>query len=173
MKILITGPPAVGKTTLCLKLYRKLVEKYKVGGVVSLEIRKGFRREGFKFLNLKTNEEIPLASKHYRSRYKIGRYGVYVENVDKVANVIESSIKENDITIIDEIGPMELLSEKFSKTVIKVFSTDCNIIATIHYRSNHPTIRRIKSRKDVSLYVLNKDNRDQIYFKILEKFGLV
>ncbi len=172
MKILITGLPGVGKTTLCLRLYDKLKERYRVGGIISLEIRKGSIREGFKILNLETGEEFPLASKNFRSKFRVGKYGVYVDNVDRASDIIKESLEKNDITIIDEIGPMELLSEKFSKTVLEAFSLDKNIIATIHYRSNHPTVKRLKSKKDVILYTLNVGNRDRIYFEILSKFNI-
>ena len=172
MKILITGLPGIGKTTLCKRLYERLKTKYKVGGIISVEMRKGSVREGFKMINLENGEELLLAKKGLKSKYRIGSYGVLVENVDKISDVIKKSVETNDITIIDEIGPMELLSEKFSKTIMDVFTLDKNIIATIHYKSNHPVIRRIKNRKDCVIYTLNKGNRERIFFEILEKFNI-
>jgi len=50
MKILITGLPGSGKTTLCRKIVQNLKGK-KVCGILSEEIREGGERKGFKIIN--------------------------------------------------------------------------------------------------------------------------
>lgn len=51
-KILITGLPGCGKTTLCTRAIDSIKEVYKVGGVLSTEIREGGSRKGFKIINI-------------------------------------------------------------------------------------------------------------------------
>ncbi len=170
MKILITGRPGIGKTTLCLKLYRLLKEKKEkeVCGIVSKEIREGKRRVGFEFIELGTDNRYLLAHVDLRSRYRIGKYYVSIENISKACRAIEKALSTCEVIIIDEIGPMELLSKEFIDTVKKAFDSGKVIVATIHYKARHKLIEELKNREDVKIFVVNEKNRDSLYKKILK-----
>ena len=133
IKIIITGPPGSGKSTLISKLVEYLKTKnYVIGGITTPEIRKGFRRVGFKIVNLSTGTEEIMASIFYNTPYRVGRYSVNLDVVNNVGvNALLDALNNADVIIIDEIGKMELLSEKFIDALRRIFSSNKTVIATI------------------------------------------
>ena len=166
MKVLITGRPQSGKTTLCKKVFHFLQSKITIGGMITEEIRENNRRMGFKLIDLISGKTGILAHVNIKGR-KIGKYYVNIENLENIGIKALERAENSDLIIIDEIGPMELLSRKFNDKVIELFSQKRDILATIHYRIKHP----IKNMKDVEIYFLNEKNREQITFKVIKKFG--
>jgi len=83
-------------------------------------------------------------------------------------NAIGNAIKKCDVVVIDEIGPMELCSDRFIEAINNAFDSDKCILATIHFRSKHPVIEGIKEREDVAIYRLDEDNRDEMLKTIVE-----
>ena len=71
--------------------------------------------------------------------------------------------------LIDEIGPMELLSIRFIETVEEAINSDNCVLATIHHRTNHPFVRKVKSKGDTEMIVISQENRDKIHRFILDK----
>jgi nucleoside-triphosphatase THEP1 len=81
-RILITGVPGVGKTTLV----RKVVEKLDVPlrGFYTEEIREQGKRVGFKLRTIEGKEGV-LAHIHSTSRFRVGKYGVEVRAFEEIA----------------------------------------------------------------------------------------
>jgi nucleoside-triphosphatase len=165
MKILVTGPPGCGKTTLVKNVIAS--SKKKVGGIITEEIRCGGVRVGFKLIDLSTNSEGILSHVEQKKGPRVGKYRVNLPDLDDIGiKAIENAIEEGEVIVIDEIGPMELHSEKFIKTVEKAFDSGKDIIATIHFKSKHPFIEDLKKKSDV-LYILNENNRNTIRKEIV------
>jgi len=119
--ILLTGPPGAGKTTLIMRVIEK-IKNMGVGGFYTEEIREKGVRTGFKILTLDGNEGI-LSHVDHDSRVRVGRYRV---NIDDLENIAVKSILDSlgkDTIIIDEVGRMELVSEKFRDAVMKALDT--------------------------------------------------
>ncbi|MGQ4833403.1 MAG: NTPase [Candidatus Asgardarchaeia archaeon] len=133
IKIIITGPPGSGKSTLILKIIAYLKAKgYKIGGITTPEIRKGQRRTGFKIVNISTGENAIMASVFYKSSFKVGRYSVNIDSIEKIGvTALLDALNNADVIVIDEIGKMELLSRRFVDTLKTIFKSDKAIIATI------------------------------------------
>jgi nucleoside-triphosphatase len=74
-----------------------------------------------------------------------------------------------DAVAIDEIGPMELLSEEFVDAVRKVIAGQKPLIATIHYRVNAPIVGELKSGEEAQLVEVTPKNREQLPALITEK----
>jgi len=164
VKIAVTGRPGIGKTTLCLKVYESLKDKLNVKGFITKEVRDKGVRIGFKLVDLSSGEEAWLAKVGHRSKFKVGKYGVLVESIDRFADKIESYV-DADLIILDEIGPMELKSQKFVKAVEKLLNRD-NLLFSIHLKSQHSLLRRIRSEFEV--IILTEDNRNRIAEEIVE-----
>ncbi|MFQ5816012.1 MAG: NTPase, partial [Candidatus Hydrothermarchaeaceae archaeon] len=173
MKVLVTGKPGCGKTTLCERLVKVLkFEGRKVGGVVSKEIRKNGVRMGFKLIDVATGREGVLAHVSGRGP-EVGKYKVNLRDLEDIgAGSIERAIQKGMLVVIDEIGPMELHSRRFIDTVERAFESELDILATIHYRSRHPLVERLKYMPGVELLVLDQRNRDEVFEGIAGRLGL-
>ncbi len=167
MKIAVTGKPGIGKTTLCLKVYQKLKDKIEVDGFITKEVRDRGIRIGFKIVDLKSGEEFWLA-KVGIGKVKVGKYVVFVENIDRFADKIREF--KGDLIIVDEVGPMELKSERFIEAVNELVDSRENLLFTVHYKSKHWLVEKI--RKNFKLYVLNEENRNKIADEIADAYDL-
>jgi nucleoside-triphosphatase len=159
--ILVTGPPGIGKTTVLLKVEEKLRNRgYKVGGMISQEIRDGCSRVGFEITDLALGRKGWLAHIRQAEGPKIGRYRVNIEDLDSIGTTaILGAINNADIVVIDEIGPMELCSESFINAVKKAAEATKPPVATVHYRAHDPLIKQIMSRGDTEVFETTLRNR--------------
>jgi len=169
--MLITGKPGCGKTTLAARVAAALGSR--AGGMLTFELRESGRRVGFEVVDIATGRREVLAHVSLRERvpaeHRLGRYGVDVGTLDEVGvRAVERAVEERRFVIIDEIGPMELLSEAFQRAVRRAFSSPAGVLATIHLRSKHPLVRELKSREDVVLHVINERNRERVLKQLLE-----
>ncbi len=165
-KILITGFPRVGKTTLINNLIVNLNKS--AVGLITNEIREKGKRIGFNIMTL-SGLEYPLASKlNHSSKYRVSSYGVYVENIDKIINQLELEMQNSDydIVIIDEIGRMELFSGPFKRFLENCLDTK-EVLGSIMLNDNQYT-KRIKERSDTVLFHLTRENRLVLEKKIME-----
>jgi nucleoside-triphosphatase len=112
--IVLTGAPRVGKTTAVMQVAQALKQRgVKVGGIVSREVRTNNMRTGFEFFDLTTDDRAVLAFITTDNGPKIGRYFVNVEGCRFAAQRLANAVKDSDVIICDEIGPMELKSKEF------------------------------------------------------------
>jgi nucleoside-triphosphatase len=166
--ILIKGKPGSGKTTLIIKVINALKNKT-AGGFYTQEIRKGGKRLGFVAKTLDEREQI-LSHVDIKSKLRVGKYGVDINTIDKlIVGSIEEAIQNKDIIIIDEIGKMEMFSERFKSAVKKALDSQKKVLATIPVYSN-AFLDSLKARKDVEIFNLNVDNRDGLIEDILKRF---
>ena len=155
---MITGPPGSGKTTLLLEIMKNLKDKgFKIGGIMCPEVREKGRRVGFKIINVASGEEGILATKNFSLQGpRIGRYIVNISDLEGVGvKAIRDALEgEEDLIVIDEIGVMELLSEKFQKIVKEALDSEKPVLGIIHQKSNHRLLRHIRGRGDTKIYQL-------------------
>jgi nucleoside-triphosphatase len=93
-----------------------------------------------------------------------------LEDLDAVgAEAILKAVRECDVIAIDEIGPMELFSEKFRLAVKKAVESSKLIIGVVHWKARHRLIDEVKAREDVEICAVTYENRDKIHEAIVEK----
>ena len=152
--IFITGLPGVGKTTLIRNISDALPGKKT--GFFTREDRSEGRRIGFTIVTL-AGGEATLARKSSAGAHRVGAYQVFVDNLEKLS--IPAIEAEADIVVIDEIGKMECMSEKFKRAVLKALDGDSRVVATVA-RKGVGFIKDVKNRPDVSLFEVTVKNRD-------------
>ncbi len=165
MKIGVTGHPGVGKTTLVLQVIERV--PLKCGGMVTKEIRKIGRRVGFSIHDILTGKEGVLAHIHLERGPRLGRYRINLKDLDEIgAAAIERALRECNLIVVDEVGPMELNSERFIRAVERALESDKHLLITVHRDSSHRLAYRIRHGVD-HFFRLTATKRDRITQEIL------
>jgi nucleoside-triphosphatase len=154
--ILVTGPPRSGKSTLIEKVVQSINRP--ATGFFTQELREKGRRVGFSITTLQGKTGV-LAHQNIRSTFRVGKYGVNLEDLDQIAvpSMLPSSLDQ--IVVVDEIGKMECFSRLFKETLIKVLSSDNLVIGSVAIKGDR-FIESIKKRDDVSLISITQNTRD-------------
>jgi len=163
--ILLTGLPRVGKTTVVQKVARQLD---RCAGFYTQEVKEENARVGFRLVTL-DNKECILSHKSARSPYRVGKYRVNRDCIERLGvAAIKHGIERGCTIIIDEIGKMELFSDVFKNAVLRALASDSPVLGTILLRS-HPFCDRIKKRDDVTIIEVTEDNRDNLPIEISDR----
>ena len=165
-KILLTGLPGCGKTTAVTQIVKSL-ECKKVAGFYTQEIRQGNKRKGFRWMCLDGTTGA-LAHVDIKGHFKVGKYGVDVIGFEKsVVSALDVEQDDIELFVIDEIGKMECLSDKFVAAVRRLFTSDKSILATVAQKGSG-LISEVKNFADTRLFHLARKGRDETITEILE-----
>ncbi len=159
----ITGRPGIGKTTVALKVSTTLKKHgLKIDGMYTMEVREGGVRKGFKVVRIGGGEGI-LAWKDHRGGPRVGRYTVNLRDLEEVGvrGIIEG-VERADFVVVDEVGPMELYSQRFREAVKNLLSSTKPALITVHYRSRDPLIQEVKRAAGGNLIILDEENRGRV-----------
>jgi len=164
-KTLLTGPPGCGKTTLIRKVVAQL--PVPAGGFYTQELRDARRaRLGFEIVTL-DGQRGTLAHVDIRSPQRVGKYGVDLAALDGLAvEAVRRTLELGRLVVIDEIGPMELLSPRFREIVLDVLESETSLLATVVQRST-PFTDLLKRRPGLTLLEVRPDNREVLPARIL------
>ena len=164
--LLITGLPGIGKTTLIKKLSGELRHLHPTGFYTE-EIREEGVRKGFELISLEGRRGI-LSHVGIKSPYRVGRYGVDIKNFDDFLDSIPFFHPLTRLIIIDEIGKMECLSDKFKKILKGILDFEKRVIGTIALKGSG-LIAEVKEREDIKLFEISQSNRETLLSEILEE----
>ena len=162
--LLLTGSPCVGKTTVLIKVVDNLKARgFAVGGMVSQEVREGSIRVGFEIVDLSNGKLGWLAHVNQREGPQVGKYHVNLQDLEDIgAEAIIDALKKCEVIAIDEIGPMELYSQKFKQAVTQAIESKKLVLAVVHAKTKDPLITLVKEREDVEIYVVTLENRNSL-----------
>jgi nucleoside-triphosphatase len=170
IKIGITGLPAAGKTHALRRVIEMLqAESMVIGGMLTEPIMEKDERKGFKVLNWLTGEERILAHVDFDTNINVGKYGVDIEALETIGvKAIEDAAANAQVIIIDEVGKMEVESQKFVDAVKSALDTDKPLILTLHKKSRNPLLQDIRRRDDVRILEVTPINRNLLPYKIIK-----
>jgi nucleoside-triphosphatase len=164
-KILLTGPPGCGKTTAVITIAEKL-KRNKVTGFYTKEIRENNIRKGFSWKRL-DGPAGTLAHVGIRGHFKVGKYGVDIAGFEEDVVPILDAQSDAEIFIIDEIGKMECLSDKFTADIRQLFASDKTVLATIAQKGGG-LISEVKNYPGVKLFSLTRHGNEKTIEEILQ-----
>lgn len=163
--LFITGRPGIGKTTVLLNVAEELKAKgYIVGGMISREVRENGPRVGFEIVDFKTRETGWLAHVSQHNGPQVGKYKVNLKDLDSIGvPAIQTALRDADVVVLDEIGPMELFSQAFKQAVMDATSSSKLILGVIHQGARDPMIESVRNRGDTLIVTVTFDNRNDIH----------
>lgn len=173
--ITVTGPPGCGKTTTMRRLAELLREAGRdVGGIVTTEVRgAGGERRGFMLIDIASGSSTPLADVETLGP-RVGKYGVNIAGIEGTGvPAIMDALQSEKVIIIDEVGPMELMSRRFQEAIKQVLSKGKVAVLTVHHSAKHPLIDDVKVSATHSL-VLHRGRSEETarrIFNIIASMG--
>ncbi len=161
--ILLTGTPGVGKTTVLTKAVNIIAMDRAVGGMISREVREGGIRVGFEIVSLTDGKRGWLAHVNLKSGPRLGKYYVNIADLENVGvKAILQALETCEFIAIDEVGPMELFSQKFKQAVRQVFNSQKQVLAVVHAKARDSLISEAKQRADAEVFEVNLTNRGSL-----------
>ena len=159
--IFLTGEPGVGKTCLACAAVNEVASAC---GFYTEERRapRG-ERVGFDAVAL-SGSRGPLASRGSGEGPRVGRYTVDVASFEAIALPSLERASGSSITLIDEVGKMELFSQRFLPCVTSILDApDTTVLGTLPMlRSGQAlvAVETIRARADVAVVHVSRSNRD-------------
>lgn len=168
MKLILTGAPRVGKTTLL----RRLVDSHPwgAGGILVHELTEpSGQRNGFElhqvwkepFGALRTVSSAVLALTGHRWPLQYGRYGVNPEALTLAVTALDAAMHQGALVVIDEIGPLQLLSDQFRDAVLRCADSPVSLVATL-CQSEDPFVAGLRNRPGLRLVEVTRANRQYL-----------
>ncbi len=154
--ILITGKPKSGKSTLLKKLISGIPNKK---GFVTNEMLGESGRVGFEIETSEGNKTT-LAHTDFKTPYNVSKYSVDIGNLESILPAV-SDFETTDFLYLDEIGQMQLFSEKFKEFVLNYFNSLNVCLASISYIYEDEFTKNLKKRDDVILIEISAEDREE------------
>jgi len=169
--LFLTGSPGVGKTTVLLRVVESLKAKgYGVGGMVSREVRSCGTRIGFEILDLGSNRRGWLAHVSQPTGPQVGKYRVNLKDLDAVGvEAILRAVEECHVVAIDEVGPMELFSEKFREAVRRAVDSGKFVVGVVHWKARDRLIEEVEKKEDTEIITVTHENRNKLHETIMRR----
>jgi nucleoside-triphosphatase len=162
--LLITGRPGVGKTTAVRRIADSLSGR-RLAGFYTEEIRLGGVRQGFLAVTFAGMRKV-MAHVDVPGPHRVGKYGVDIVVIDQLADSDLAIRPTVDLYLVDEIGKMETLSDRFIAAMRRLFASQTPLIATIAQRGGG-LIAEAKALPHAELWELTRANRDDLPVRAL------
>ena len=134
-----------------------LAKREHIGGFYTEHILAGRIRKGFMIRTFDGQDRM-LASKGLKSPHKLGKYGVDLNALENVGvPALKLALMSKSVIVIDEIGSMEMMSERFRAVLLECLTSTKPVLATIRTAAQ-PFSDQVKKFSDTQTVVLTKSN---------------
>jgi nucleoside-triphosphatase len=152
----LTGAPGIGKTTVIGRIAERLKGR-KLGGFYTEEIRDGGERRGFQLVGFEGTERV-IAHIGFPKTHRVGKYGVDVGAIHEATELLADD-PAVQVYLVDEIGKMECLSERFVAAMRALLIGPKPVVATIALRGSG-FIAEAKRTEGAPVWEVTFANRD-------------
>ena len=161
----------MGKSTVLARTVSVLRGRaVSIGGMFSREVREGNARLGFEIVDVASAKVGWLAHVNQQGGPQVGKYHVNLGDLESVGvQAINTAVEHSDVVVIDEIGPMELFSQKFKEIAQKALESSKLVIAVVHWRAQDKLVVDAKSRADAEVFTVTTQNRETLHEAVVEK----
>jgi len=162
--ILLTGLPGVGKTTL-IKQLADCLAPFHPDGFFTQEILEHGIRKGFELVTLDGRYQL-LSHVNIPGPHRIGKYGVDLVGFEELLASLDLSRSPSRVVILDEIGKMECLSQRFREEVEALLDSSKMVLATVGLKGGgFPAT--VKNRPDCRVVTVTFSNRSALAGSLL------
>jgi nucleoside-triphosphatase len=170
LRILLTGPPGCGKTTVIRRTLGLLSRP--AAGFYTEEVRsrEGRGRLGFDVVAL-DGRRGPLA-RVGRPGPRVGKYAVDLASFEDVGvRALAAGLRDpHQLLVLDELGKMEFLSASFLTLLDRVFQSPNAVLGTVLYR-RHPLGDRFRRARGVEVIQVTTQNRDDLPVELARRLS--
>jgi nucleoside-triphosphatase len=167
-RILVTGAPGIGKTTLVLRVLDLLHGK-RLTGFYTEEVRGRTGRTGFRIVTL-DGRTAQLATAGGAGGPRVGRYTVHLAALDGVCDDALEPSPGTHVVVIDEIGKMECLSQAFVRAARRALSGPVPVLGTVAL-VGAGFIAEAKRMPGAEVITLSRENRDRLPAEIAARLA--
>jgi len=144
------------------------LRRFCISGFYTEEIREFGERRGFRLVTF-NNEQAVISHVDFDHRYRVGKYGVDVTAIDHFANLKLIPTVDIDVFLIDEIGKMECLSQRFVDRVQQLLESKNIVVATAALKGDG-FIESVKRWPGSELWEITNANRDKMPLRVVDWF---
>jgi nucleoside-triphosphatase len=130
IRLLLTGDPGSGKTTAIRRVVERMNGRIAMSGFTTEELREGARRVGFRGVTL-DGRDFLLAHVRNSGSARVGPYGVDLVGLESTGIAAMTPETPGALVVIDEIGKMECLSDRFKERVTALLDGGTPLLATV------------------------------------------
>lgn len=167
--LFLTGEPGVGKSTVLGKVVDIVRQStgLKIAGFITRDLRNpAGDRIAFETTTLDNGRTGQLAMKKDDGTYELNHDTMNTIIIPTLLEGIESA----DLLVIDEIGPIQLQSPEFQKTIDLVLAKrDISVIGTVALLG-HPYLSRVHQHYRTGLLEVTQANREQVATQLSGEF---
>jgi len=167
LRILLTGPPRCGKTTVVQKVVGRWPGR--AAGFYTREVRQQGVRVGFEIVTL-DGQAAMLSRVDFPGTYRVGKYGVNLENLHRVGLAALEPGPGIDLIVVDEVGKMECLSSQFIEAMERLWAQPVPLLVTVAKKGGG-YMAALKEKPGVILITVTPANRDELPVQILRLLG--
>lgn len=167
----MTGRPGSGKTTVIRRALDR-IGRERCAGFYTEEVRERGRRVGFDVVTL-DGRRGPLARVGARGP-RVGRYGVDLASFEQlgVGTLERGLAAEVRLLVVDEIGKMELFSQRFTSLLPRLFgpSTERAVLGSV-LAGRHPKVDPLRDLVGLRIIEVGPGNRDELAGELVRIYG--